>query len=50
MVMDSYLPHWLDQFLRRHPVVMMVIVIAMAIAAILTLIGSGRAIVAYEGF
>ena len=48
--MEHYLPPWFDRFLQKNPTIMALLVIAVAITAALTLIASGRAIVAYEGF
>ena len=48
--MNTFLPHSADQFLRKHPAVMFGIVFLLAISAVLVLLLSGPAIVAYEAF
>jgi hypothetical protein len=48
--METFLPKALDVFLRRHPLVVVLTVLVLAIVACWVLIGAGNSILVYEGF
>jgi hypothetical protein len=49
--MDHFLPKWLDDFFLKHPRVMLLCVIALAVAVSLLLITeTAREVVVYEAF
>jgi hypothetical protein len=48
--MDAFLPKRLDEFLRAHPRLMSICVLALAILACWALLASGSNRLVYEGF
>jgi hypothetical protein len=48
--MNSFLPKFFDVVMRKHPRIMLILVLALALAASWVLIGSGNSILVYEGF
>lgn len=48
--MDTFLPRFIDDLLRRHPTLMWGCTIALAAIACCVLIGSGSSLLVYEGF
>ena len=48
--MDTFLPKWLDELLRRHPAIMLVCVAILALAACVIIIAAGHSRLVYEGF
>jgi hypothetical protein len=48
--MNTFLPPWLDSYLRRHPVLMALSVMALAVVAFWVLATAGYCPLVYEGF
>ena len=48
--MNDYLPAFIDAFFRRHPAVLLLCVLALAVIACVILIASGSQALVYEGF